>query len=223
MSATSNSYKNTYGKRKYRRRYNQNRSRTYKIAQKAARAEIYKNEKKEVEMKSYDLAFVGTQNITNVGLMIPVTPPIPRGTGPNERVGSEVSVKGILARLELQPPASYTTHYMVRIIAFRWNASGTPSAANVLQFVASNDAPLSPLVRDASHKFQVLYDNLFHLGADSEPAARIEKFYLQKLGTAVWDDSNVPQKGQVFLLYISDGSVEIPNVRHHVRVRYTDQ
>lgn len=227
MSSTSNPYKNTYGRRRYRRRryYKGRRAATYKIAQKAARSEIYKREKADVEMKSYDISFVGPQNVTYNGYVVPITPPIAKGLEPYNRVGSEIAAKGVLARLHMQPAAGWYssgTTYMLRVIFIRWNSSGTPALNNILQFTGSVQAPYSPLLRDASHKFQVLLDNTFLLGYESDQPSKIEKLYLSKLGRCVWDDANGPQKGHIFACFISDGLVEVPNILMSARVRYTD-
>lgn len=221
MSSTSSPYKNTYGRRRRRRRYYKGRrAATYKIAQKAARREIAKKEREVVEMKSYDITFINGSTISFNGLVTPLTSPISKGTEPFNRIGSEIHLKGILIRLQLVPAAQFNN---VRCIAIRWNSSGTPSASNILQFTGTNAAPFSPLIRDASHKFQVLYDNLFVIGTDQADGIKVEKIYLKKLGTAVWDDSNGPQKGQIFFLTISGASLEMPGLFMQSRARYTDQ
>lgn len=219
MSSTSNTQKNTFGKK--RRRRQKPKSKTYRIAQAAAREEIFKTQKNQSEIKSYDITNV-TPTITWTGHMEPITPPIVKGTEPYQRVGSEIYAKGILIRFHLQSSSPPHTWNKVRVMAIRWNASGTPTAVNILQFTGSGYAPLSPLVRDASHKFQILYDNLHLIGTECETSHMVDKIYLNKLGKCIWDDNSNPQKGHVYLLFISGSLTEVPNVQLSARVRYLD-
>lgn len=221
MSSTSSPYKNNYGKRRYkpRRRYNKKTNYTYKIAQKAARTEIAKHDKVVVEMKSYDITFVNGSTVSYTGLVTPITPPIVKGTNATDRIGNEIHVKGLLFRLQLVPNAQYNN---VRIVVIRWNSSGTPAAANIFQTTGSNAAPFSPLIRDASHKFQVLFDNLYTIGVDMANDIQTEKMYLQKVGRAVWDDSSGGQKGQIFLVAISGAIAQMPGLFLSARTRFTD-
>lgn len=214
--------KNTYGKRR-KRRPRGKKSRTYTIAQKAARAEIAKNERREVEMKSADASFVDNQIVTHNGFVIPLTSFVQKGTTAYQRVGNIIKAKGILIRMLLKPPGSFASHYMLRLIIVRWNAAGTPTAANILYNTGASRAPLSPLVRDASHKFQVLFDNLYQLGEGTDSPLKVEKIYLAKIGSCIWDDNDNLQKGHVFAIWVSDGSIDVPNITVDSRVRYTDQ
>lgn len=221
MSSTSSPYKNTFGRRKYRkRRYYGRRANTYKIAQKAARREIAKNEKATVEMKAHDITFINGSTVSYTGLVTPITPPIAKGTEPYQRVGSEIHVKGCLFRFQLVPNAQYNN---VRVIILRWNSTGTPTAANILQTTGSNAAPFSALVRDASHKFQVLFDNLYTIGTDMADDILTEKVYVTRCGNAIWDDSSTPQKGQIFFLAISGALAQMPGLFLAARSRYTDK
>lgn len=221
MSSTSSPYKNTYGgyRRRYRRRYPKRSYQTYKIAQKAAKKEIAKHEKAVVEMKSFDITFVNGSTVSYTGLVTPITPPITKGTEAYNRVGSEVHVKGLLFRFQLVPSAQYNN---VRCMVIRWNSSGTPTAANILQFTGTNAAPFSPLIRDASHKFQVLFDNLYTIGVDMSNNLQTEKVYIKKVGNAVWDDSSGGQKGQIFFIAVSGALTEMPGLFLAGRVRFTD-
>lgn len=222
MAASDRPKSFSNGKRKpyYKKEYNEEMSKAYKIAQEAARKEIVKREKSTVEMKSYDVSNF-QQVVPWVGYVVPVTPPIARGTGPSDRIGSEIHVKGILGRLNFR---SAFTYNCIRMLVIRWNSSGTPTASNILQFTTSIYAPLSPLVRDASHKFQVLHDlNPVIIGSECDTQHYAYKFYIKNVGNAVWDDANGPQKGQIFIVFISDDVIEGFQVEGSIRVRYTDQ
>lgn len=191
------------------------------LLQAKIRNEIRKNTRRTVEMKAYDLNQVADVFTYN-GTVYSLTSGMARGTAPNERVGSEVHIKGLLVRLALHPPFPLVNYYTCRIVVIRWNASGTPAGSNILQITGSSQAPYSPLVRDASHKFQVLHDELHVIGDYMNDAIYSTKFYLKNIGNCIWDDANGPQKGQLFMLCISDGVIDIPNVRFISRVKYTD-
>lgn len=207
-------------KRKPRKNYNSRKGMyTYKIAQKAARSEIAKNEKANVEMKSYDTTYL-SQVVPWVGYVHPITPPIVKGVEAFNRIGSEVKVKGILARLTFR---SAFTYNHCRMLIIRWNCSGTPALNNILQFTGAVGSPFSPLIRDASHKFQVLYDTLLVIGTQADTQHTVEKVYIKNPGTAVWDDNNGGQKGQIFACFISGALAEGFDVEGQFRVRFTDQ
>lgn len=188
------------------------------ILQSKIRNEIRKREMRTVEMKAYDVANF-TEVVTYNGHVEPISPPIARGTGPADRIGSEIHIKGVLARLHYLSDFTYNG---IRTIIIRWNASGTPTCANILQTTGTAFAPYSPLIRDASHKFQVLYDNLQVLGTENNLQHSVDKIYLKNIGNAVWDDNNTPQKGQIFACFISDAAIEGFEVEASFRVRYTD-
>lgn len=220
MSATSNPHKNVYGKKKGKRRtYSGKQARMVKSI---VRQEIALKEKKEVEMKSYDITHVNGNTFSYNGLVTNISSGIPRGTGPDERVGSEIFIKGILIRLQCVPNFQFNN---CRLIIIRWNSSGFPSGFNIVQFTGAVGASMSPLVRDASHKFQVLYDQLVTIGTDQADALYTDKIYIKNVGRCVWDDTNGPQKGQIFMLAISDANPlgSPPGLFMHARVRYTDQ
>lgn len=218
MSTTSNPHKNTFGRKP--RRGKKYGGKNAKMVRTIVKQELESKERKAVELKAYDITHINGSTISYNSLVTPLTASIARGTGPNERVGSEIYVKGILLRYQLVPNAQYNN---VRVQVIRWNSSGTPNGSNILQFTGAVGASMSPLIRDASHKFQVLFDQLVTIGVDMADDIYTDKVYIKNPGRTVWDDSNGGQKGQLFLVCTSDSIISMPGLFAHARIKYTDQ
>lgn len=224
MSATSNMQKNTFGKKK--RKSKIPLTKNTMLMKKIANQVYESKEKKEVELKAYD-NISGIQTVNHQpGYMHPVTSNMVTGVGAAQRIGSEIYVKGVLLRVRYQQSLPPEIWNQIRTIVLRWNCSGVPTAANVLQSNIGGAGfiytPLSPLIRDASQKFQVLYDNLIMIGSECETSHMVDKIYIKNPGRCIWDDNNNPQKGQIFVLFISGSNVNVPAVQVISRAKFTD-
>lgn len=223
MSSTSSPYKNTYGKRRYRKRTKNNfDKRVAKVAKQVVARELAD----EVELKSYQRSEVVGQPITNAGTRFSLTDLIPIGDTSAQRSGDKVKLKSVFVRMQVN--ASTTASYdNVRIIVFRWNSKGTPTVSDILALTTNvNIRHLSQLNHDNRSLFQVKMDQTFivsdYNNADL-PAVVIDKFYIQNIGDGFWEIGSVtPVKGHLHMIVISDSSVNNPEFSMTARVRYTD-
>lgn len=218
MSSTTNVYRKNYQKRGRRKKFSPQEKRMYKIAKKA----IESNEKKVVELKNYDVEQAYTvTGIPSTGQVDALTSGIAQGDTAITREGDQITLKSIFLRFEIIHGDSTN---IFRIILFRWMEATVPSISSVLESNVTAGYPLSPLLRNANHRIQVLYDNLFAQSTNTN-ANIVEKVYVNKnLGNCEWQQTGSVESGQVYLLMVSDsGGAPNPTIKYYSRVTYTDQ
>lgn len=221
MFTTTSKGKNSYGKRKPRRR----RKNTYmdrKIARVANQVVATKlNAVNELKVRDIE----NSANITSAGTLFSVTNTIGKGTDNNNRIGDEIDLKSIYFRMEIN--ANSTTSYdNVRAIVVRWYSDGTPAISDILTTTAAtNLRHLSQINYDKRKLFRILYDNTYTLSDSANldiPAVHVDKFYIKVPGKCNWDSSNNPVKGHVYLLLISDSASLFPSAAWTVRTKFQD-
>jgi hypothetical protein len=184
-STTSNIHKNTYGVRKRRRRRMNNKEK--QMARIAAKVYDQK-EQQEVELKWYDRAEIDFAFIDNAGTIYSLTNTIAQGVGVNQRIGDEIKLKSLNARLEIRGNVGSGDYHDMRIVIFRWFDKSTPAANEVLSFTTNTQLRhLCQLNMDFGSQVRVLYDNTFSVsrnGTDDLPEVINDKIYIKLQGKA---------------------------------------
>lgn len=215
MQSTTNVFKKNYQKRPRRRKRRSNLDR--KIA-KVANDVIVAREKKEVELKRY--SYDQSYTLSSTGTIINITPAIAEGTGADERIGDQITLKSFFLRFLLEVADTYN---QIRFVIFRWHDDSSPTIAKVFApLVNLLTYTMQPLNPDNAQNIQVLYDNLFQL--DTYHPAALDKIFLNKgLGAAHWNGTTA-EKGQLYIAAVSDSNaVSHPSLYISWRLKFTDQ
>lgn len=223
MSTTSNLNKNSYGKTKKRFKKKTNFD---KKVEKVARQVVAQELADELELKFYDISGIGLPVTDVAGQVLPLTQALTKGTAINERIGNKINVKSLFVRLQVQANAT-ASYNSVRLMVIRWMSAGTPVIGSILlsSGLPSTMRHLAQLNYSSKPNYQVKYDQTFLLADTANldiPAIQIDKFFIKRFGDVHWDDANSPIKGQLYLMAISDSSVNFPELTFTSRIRYTD-
>lgn len=221
MSSTSNPTKNTYYKRRFRRRPYRGRAKaTFRIAQRAARTEITRKERRERELKVYDTE-IAQVPIPLTGAIFPITQPIAQGDLRNQRNAAQIYVQNLFFRYQLTVA---DTSNIVRVVVFRWMDATVPLATSIFEVLPTSGTihPLSALHYNNRKFINVLFDQM--MTVDSDDPIKIEKAFLAKKYSCWWNtNSTVGQKGQVYIVAVSDSAaVSHPVLHSLIRVKYYD-
>lgn len=207
-----------YKRRRYGRRYGTRKYVTAQQVVKIAKAEVKREEKKELELKIADKA-AGPTNITWAGTMVNLSNYISQGTGGfDNRVGDNINLKSLLMRWQV---ARSDNENSFRIVVFRWMSDSTPTAQSIFDTTGSLLSCLSPLEKDTAHSVQVLYDELVVVSTYTN-ARQVGKFYRKLGGKAQWTTGGTSGKGHVYMALVSDNGVTGVPFNYWCRIRFTD-
>lgn len=192
---------------------------TYNRVRSIARQEVMKEEKKTEELK-YFITANASISISAVGQIFGLTNTIAQGTSETQRIGTQITLRNVLTRFDVTHDDSTN---VFRIILFRWMEEGTPAVADILQ-----DTTIVPWLSSLSAKFaksiQVIYDKSYSMSTNTD-ANIVGKIFKKLRGNAIWEPTAIGvgrQKGQLYLLAISDSAVGGLTFKHHTKVRYVD-
>lgn len=214
MASTLNPYKKNYVKRQR----NAINTRSERKIAKVCKQVIQQHEAQEVEKKYHDLA-AAPGGAGSTGVFYSFTSTIPEGTGSEQRIGQQVTVKSLQVRYRL---LYQDTTNLMRVIIFRWFQQGTPSLSQILQDTVT--VPwISPTNRLLSEFINVMYDNLVTLDATNN-FQYVDKIFIKKNMNVTFDDAGNPDYGHVYMLVLSDSAaIPHPTIEFYSRVRFTDQ
>lgn len=169
-----------------------------------------------LENKFHDIVQVPV-GISNTGTIYSLSSTIAQGTSSLQRIGKEIALNTMIFRATAR---AIDTINSIRMIIFQFNRPGAPVVADVIQDTAS--VPwLSPINRDNTDFITVLRDNLFTLSLVSNEVEHY-KTYIKLKSKAQWNESSVSDKGNIFMLVISDSSVAThPDFSFSSRVRFS--
>lgn len=181
-----------------------------------------------VEYKKIDTAntiSVGTATITNLTL-------IPQGDDNNERVGNSILHKYVTFKSNLSGNTSNTAiGAVVRMVIFRFARSdGTiPSVGDILE---TTNNPLSAYARDLTRRddMEVIRDKLWTVTNSTGSAKSILQYKFnytfpenkhQKF-TGIGSTETSVKSGGVYMLLVSDQTVNSPEFDFYSRITYVD-
>lgn len=226
MSATTSStLKNTYGKRKRRRR---KRSNMDKKMARIASSVYEQKEKGETELKLYEPPELFLQFIDNAGIIFNLSNLIVTGAEKFNRIGNQIVLKSLFMRLMARGNQGSNNYHNLRLIVFRWLCVGDPTPSSVLQLTTNTqNRHLSQLNNDNSHNAHIFMDNTFSLSKSTDqdlPGIINDKFYIKLRGKAEWQGAGtINERGNVYLLAISDSAaIDAPQLSFTSRLRYID-
>lgn len=183
-----------------------------------------KREAKEAELKFYDLETVGS-TIGTGGTVFSLSLNLAVGTGESNRIGSKIRPKGLNMRYEYTANSSATYNTM-RMLIFQYN-SATPTVADVLQLTAAAAyRHLSQINMASSKRLRILHDETVTISDQTAldiPAVINKKCYIKLGGTIEYSGGGAGnEENNVFMIVISDSSVNFPVFSFTSRLRYTD-
>lgn len=222
MSTTSNLNKNSYSKKRSIKKHKS--AMDYKIEQIAK--EVMKRETvKNTELKFYDRE-IFNQASSSSGTIYSLSNLIPQGTANQQRIADEIYIKSCFIRLNILANSS-ATYDTTRVILVRWYAETAPVVGDILQTTANAAIrELSQLNVDGAPNFRVLYDQSY-ITSDSTnydlPEVQMDKFYVKTEGKAQWNIGGAAIHGHLYLLVISNATLNFPLFNMTSRVRYTDK
>lgn len=216
-----------YKKRSYgtKKRYNHKKTSNFdRRVERIAKRIVEKDLEEELELK-YNDREVYNQNIGTGGVMYSLTNQIVAGTAPNQRIGEEIHVKGINLRVRFQANGAAATYETVRVIVFKWNSQGTPTVGQILELTTNvGIRQLSQISMANSSNIQIKMDTTEVVSSVANmdiPYTFTEKYYIKCPGKARWDAAGNSESGQIYMLVISDASLNFAQFSFTSRTRYT--
>lgn len=193
-----------------------------KEIKKVVKAEL----KQEVEHKYFDTTNLSVPSWN--GTIIDLSA-IPIGTSSTTRIGNKIQpISTRLAMEIIGPNAVGSTYCEFRYIIFRWKPDSVPTAANIISVIGSNQTPHAPLVVDQRDQFTVIKDKLFNLSAALSGFTTESSFQSHIINKRVrrpvisFDSAATTGSNKLYLLFISDGTIQIPSIYYYNRLIYTD-
>lgn len=143
------------------------------------------------------------------------------GTGPSQRIGSQVAIKSVYYQYFLQIAMAPTT--CVRYILY-WDRQPNGAAIGLGDILAQTPYLTAPLNLDNRDRFVILADERTSLSPQGEQCRMISGFRnINQLSTYV-GGNNIPQTGALGYLFVSDETNTDPNPSYFGtwRCRYMD-
>lgn len=215
MSVAETRNPNTFKSNRPRKKLTAADKRQYGIAMKA----IADKDRKEVERKQFRTE-LDNQAIPDTGFISQLSAPS-QGANFSQRIGDDISMKGITIRFQLTHGDSIN---MVRVMVLKWFDAGSPLINSLLAPALSGfAAPLRPILWENRRKFRVLYDNLYAISTNTNSNI-VEKIYLKNLGNAQFTPGGTAnERGSIYILFLSDSSAVVhPDVDMITSLTYTD-
>lgn len=172
------------------------------------------------EKKFFDTEVASSYNYT--GAVNCITE-VPGGSGPNQRNGNSVFIKGVSIRGNMEINVS-ATHTVLRFIVLQDLSPnpGTLTTADVLQQVGTGYAPFSNISDVNRRRFKVLATKMVTL-TTSESAVPL-KTYIPLSTHSRWNSATATDfdKGHIYTLCVSNQPTNSPNLNYLSRVYYYD-
>jgi len=184
---------------------------------------------KYAEMDFRDIA--NNVLINTSGTVLKLSDPIAVGTGQSNRIGQIVRAKKLEVRMNIKGGTAQTSYANVRCVIVKDNQRtyGAPTYPSVFE----SAVPESPILYTAqnSKRWTVLFDR--YIGVAPNAAAFQANPVLYNFKTTIkldhdimWDQGDVPGKGHLYLVLISDIGTNVatfnPNINHYMRLHYLD-
>lgn len=210
-------------KRKYRKPkkawYNKKYS-ALQLASKALKGVNYMRGMINCEKKYHDVLSSGSADYSgNMTLLTGIT----QGDAATQRDGDSILGRSIMIRGEFKIDSGATgnTSQMLRVIYFvdKNKTTTTPTGADVLQSAGTVWAPFSPLNKNIDGRFKILRDRTICLNTQNPTVATKE---YMKIYHHVKYDGAVVNKGQIYVLVISDQLVATPTFEIYARFGFYD-
>lgn len=174
------------------------------------------------EIKYFDQTLVNV-SFDYSGVLYNLTP-INQGNTDTDRNGDQVMLKYVSIRGYLQASAT-STYNVCRIIVFQWKPNSTPAISDILNNIASVNAPNSFYLWDKRQQYTVLWDKRYIVqGTDRQAALFSKKIYGKKLRKKLqFLGGGNSSDNRVYIIAISDdGGTPYPAWTWQSRVAYTD-
>lgn len=198
----------------YNRKYS-----AYQIASQALRATRYIKGLVNSEMLHNRIG--GNMTIDSTGGVLALSA-ISQGDTDSGRTGNSIFTRNLFMNLNIKANASNLSTQFVRIILFQDNqqiSDTTPTVTDVLDSAYPN----APLNQSAAGRFTVMRNWEFYLNSGTHPGKVLKKYFklwhhIRYNGSASTDI----QRGGLYLLYISDQSVNPPTSGYQIKLGYHD-
>jgi hypothetical protein len=179
-----------------------------------------------VETKFIDTTWTQTTSTTgNVSALSAIA----QGLTSTTRVGDSIKLQHIEVRGKVTVNAA-ATNSIIRICVVRdLDGYGTPPTnSQIFQLNANVSAPLSAPKFQNRNRFSILYDDVVTVQSVLSQGTSTYPFYYSSahaghclyLGTDATDASN--GKGTVYIVTVSDETVNLPSVSSYTRILFTD-
>lgn len=179
---------------------------------------IQKHEKNTRELNFWDTASSAT-SVDATGTVLAITDSLPKGTGAEERVGTEITAKSLLVRYQI---INADSHNVVRVIVFTFGRTGAPGVSTILQDTST--VPwLSPLSQVNTKFIRVLHNNIVTVDSD-DPTKVFDVYVKLKNHKISWQPTTTTnEKGNIYVLFISDSvAASHPTVNLSTRLKFLD-
>lgn len=170
------------------------------------------------EIKYTDTSF--NSNVDDTGSIQPITQ-FEGGTGEDQRVGDHIKAFKLHLRGHIRLASDDdSTSVRFIIVHDKHNNQGTdPTLAEILDSTATR----SYKNRDNTYRFDYLYDRYYLLGAGSDTQINL-KFNKNLYHKITWGSSTAAdtRKGHLYVLMLSDETLNPPRFTWETRFRYVD-
>lgn len=207
--------------RKYNRRYRR-KGKTSALALAKRNARILSQQRPEI--KFHDATSISTVSIAG-GSTVIATCSVPQGTGGQERVGSDVTIKSLNIRGYFQKGSAATGATFVRMMVIQAMTDDSPTSATIF-----DATPYTTSFRNMDHTsdYRVMYDRVYKLTQDSNVGQYFRlNFNKFKAKRVQWDETDTTganaQKGKLYVLFTSEEPTNPASYTITTRLRYTDQ
>lgn len=190
-----------------------------------------------VEYKTFDSFVALNTSVPNISTLTSVSNilPIPQGTGESARIGNSIKLKRIFMRYMVNCNASATASQNVRIMLVRdtnrdvTQSGGTatlPTLGNILKpdnlTTGQVDNICAPLNDVTSGRYNILYNKIFTLDRQARAGFLLEKYMKVNIDVKYPVDAvNYPING-LYLVFMTDGAVNVPSFTGSTRVTFID-
>jgi len=174
-----------------------------------------------LQVKLSNLATLGAS--PGGGTFVDLLSTVAIGTNELSRLGNRVHVRHL--RIAYQLVLGSATNNMIRVVLFKWRPdtiSDPPGTNELLTDTGSNVRQcLSPYLVQNPSRFKVLYDHLHALDVYHPNVIRIDEI---KLNVECSFSNNGVTTGQnhIYMLYMSDSTVNFPTMNYETVIHFTD-
>lgn len=199
----------------YKRKYN-----ALQLAQKAVKGVWYLKGLVNSELKFHD--YTASANFDFNGAMYNITS-IAGGSGENQRNGNSIFVRYITLRgiIAANTSVAYNTCRMIVFID-KDSSGAVPTAADLLATTGTGYAPIAPLNDDNRKRYKVLTSKTMSLSPSDYNLpfkSYIPIRHHVRYNSPTFNDYD---KGQIYVLFISDQNTAVPLFTLYSRVAYHD-
>lgn len=172
------------------------------------------------EKKYADLSYSGSIDYNGA---INLITNIPQGSDVGNRDGNSILVRSLNFKQVWRMTGTTDTNVRTIIFLDTSNTGSAPTVTDVLQYVGSVTAPLSPLQVDHLTRYKILRDFKYILSTNDKSSREIAqyiKLYFHEKFTG--PNATDIYKNAVYVLNISDKIASLPTVEAYHRLGYYD-